>query len=253
MSTFELRLPGARAIFSSRRGGVSEGPYESLNLGILTDDDPERVTENRRRLAGAVGVTAERVAMGWQVHGTDVLLWDAPPPERAYAEPGGKVLPRVDGHLTAEPDLALLVLAADCYPVALSDGTRAAMLHCGWRGLAGGIVERAVERFERTPAAAVGPGIGGCCYEVGPEVLDAFSDLDGVASGRMLDLRAVVTHKLAGAGVTEVQHLEHCTSCRPDLYFSHRRDRGVTGRQGGLVVLTSGNSKTPSEATGFER
>ena len=253
MSTFELRLPGARAIFSTRRGGVSEGPYESLNLGILTDDDPERVAENRRRLAGTVGVPAERVAMGWQVHGTDVLRWEAPPPERAYAEPGGKVLPRVDGHLTTESDLALLVLAADCYPVALSDGTRAAMLHCGWRGLAGGIVERAVERFESTPAAAVGPGIGGCCYEVGPEVLDVFSDLEAVASGRMLDLRAVVRHKLTGAGVTEVQHLEHCTSCRPDLYFSHRRDAGVTGRQGGLVVLTSSNSKTPSEATGFGR
>jgi YfiH family protein len=236
MSTFELHLPGARAIFSTRRGGVSEGPYESLNLGILTDDDPQRVTENRRRLADAAGLTGERVAMGWQVHGTDLLEWDAPPPERAYAEPGGKVLPRVDGHLTAEPDLALLVLVADCYPVALSDGARAGMLHCGWRGLAGGILERAVERFESTPAAAVGPGIGGCCYEVGPEVLDAFSDMDGVASGRMLDLRAVIARKLAAAGVTRVQHLEHCTSCRPDLYFSHRRDGGVTGRQGGLAV-----------------
>jgi YfiH family protein len=236
MSTFELHLPGTRAIFSTRRGGVSEGPYESLNLGILTDDEPQRVTENRRRLADAAGLAGERVAMGWQVHGTDLLEWDAPPPERAYAEPGGKVLPRVDGHLTAEPDLALLVLVADCYPVALSDGARAGMLHCGWRGLAGGILERAVERFESTPAAAVGPGIGGCCYEVGPEVLAAFSDMDGVASGRMLDLRAVIARKLAAAGVTRVQHLEHCTSCRPDLYFSHRRDGGVTGRQGGLAV-----------------
>ena len=237
MSTFELPLPGARAVFSTRRGGVSEGPYESLNLGILTDDDPERVTENRRRLAAAVRVPRERVAMGWQVHATDLLEWDAPPPDRAYAEPGGKALPRVDGHLTAKPNLALLVLVADCYPVALSDGRRVAMLHCGWRGLAGGIVERAVERFETGPAAAVGPGIGGCCYEVGAEVLDAFSDLDGVASGRMLDLRAVIGRKLAAAGVSEIENLHHCTSCRRDLYFSHRRDVGVTGRQGGLVVL----------------
>jgi YfiH family protein len=253
MRTFDVPLPGARVAFSTRLGGVSEGPYESLNLGILTDDDPGRVTENRRLLAAAVRVHGERFAMGWQVHGTDLLEWDAPPTDRAYAEPGGKDLPRVDGHLTAEPELALLVLVADCYPVALSDGTRAAMLHCGWRGLAGGIVERAVERFDAAPAAAVGPGIGACCYEVGPEVLDAFADLEGVASGRMLDLRAVIARKLDAAGVTDVQHLNHCTSCRPDLYFSHRRDGGVTGRQGGLVVLASSNWKTPSEATGFGR
>jgi polyphenol oxidase len=235
-STFELGLPGARVVFSTRRGGVSDGPYESLNLGILTDDEPERVIENRRRVARAADVAPERVAMGWQVHGTDLLEWDAPPPDRAYAEPRGKDLPRVDGHLTGEPNLALLVLVADCYPVALSDGARTAMLHCGWRPLVGGILERAIERFDETPEAAVGPGIGGCCYEVGPEVLEAFADLHGVASGRMLDLRSVIAGKLAAAGVTRVQHLDRCTSCHPELYFSHRRDGGITGRQAGLVV-----------------
>jgi polyphenol oxidase len=178
--------------------------------------------------------------MGWQVHGTDLLEWDAPPPNRAYAEPGGKDLPRVDGHLTAEAGIALLVLVADCYPVALSDGARAGILHCGWRPLAGGILELAIDRFDATPAAVVGPGIGGCCYEVGPEVLDAFRGLDGVANGRMLDLRAVIAAKLAAAGVTRVEHVNHCTSCRPDLYFSHRRDGGVTGRQGGFVVRDKG-------------
>jgi hypothetical protein len=113
------------------------------------------------------------------------------------------------------------------------------MLHCGWRGLAGGIVERAVERFEERPAAVVGPGIGRCCYEVGPEVLEAFEDLDGVADGRMLDLRAVARRKLEAAGVDEIDDVDLCTSCRPDLFFSHRRDDGVTGRQGGLAWLTS--------------
>jgi YfiH family protein len=234
---FEFGLPRARAVFSTRRGGVSEGPYESLNLGILTDDDPGRVMENRRRMARAAGVAPERVGMGWQVHGTDLLDWDGPPTEgRSYAERRGKLLPQVDGHLTVEPNLALLVMVADCYPVALSDGARIAMLHCGWRPLAGGILERAVERFDRTPAAVVGPGIGGCCYEVGPDVLEAFAGLEGVANGRMLDLRAVISRKLAAAGVSRVEHLDHCTSCRPDLYFSHRRDGGVTGRQAGLVV-----------------
>jgi len=113
-----------------------------------------------------------------------------------------------------------------------------AMLHCGWRPLAGGILERAVERFEQTPAAAIGPGIGRCCYEVGEEVLERFADLDGVADGRMLDLRAVAECKLRAAGVERIEQVDHCTSCRPELYFSHRRDKGVTGRQGGLVVRT---------------
>jgi YfiH family protein len=216
---------------------VSEGPYRSLNLGILTDDDPERVAENRSRLARKARVRPEGVAMGWQVHGTDLAEWDAPDSENAYAEPGGKRLKRVDGHLTRRPGLALLVLVADCYPVALGDGRQVAMLHCGWRPLAGGILERAIERFEEPPAAAVGPGIGGCCYEVGPEVLEHFADVRGAADGRMLDLRAVIDARLAAAGVREVEHLNCCTSCHPDLYFSHRRDDGLTGRQGGIVVL----------------
>jgi polyphenol oxidase len=235
----EVRLPGGRAFFSTRRGGVSEGPYESLNLGVRTGDDEARVRENRRRLAGGAGIVPERVAMGWQVHGAELREWEgAPEPgEAAFAGPGA-TLAHVDGHVTAAPGLGLLVLVADCYPVALVGHGQAAMLHCGWRGLAGGILERALERFDGTsPAAAVGPGIGACCYEVGPEVLEAFADLDGVADGRMLDLRAVIAQKLAAAGVDRVEHVDHCTSCRDDLYFSHRRDDGVTGRQSGIAVL----------------
>ena len=225
----EVELPGARAVFSTRKGGVSEGPNESLNLGILTEDDQDRVEENRRRLFQAADIDPGRVAMGWQVHGTDLREWDGP---------AGEERPRVDGHLTGEENLALLVLVADCLPVALADEGRVGMLHCGWRGLAGGIVDKAVERFEAPPAAAVGPGIGACCYEVGPEVLEHFEDLDGVADGRNLDLRGVAERRLRAAGVERIEHVDHCTSCRPDLYFSHRRDDGVTGRQAGLVVRT---------------
>ncbi len=231
-----MRLPSATVTFTTRQGGVSEGPYESLNLGILTDDDPASVTENRRRAASEAGVEPERMAMGWQVHGTELREWTGPPPDRAYAEPGDKELERVDGHLTRESGIGLLVLVADCFPVALSDGEQVAMLHCGWRPLAGGIVEKALARFASTPAAAVGPGIGACCYEVGEEVLEAFSGIEGAASGRMLDLRAVIAAKLAAAGVTDVQHVDRCTSCEPELYFSHRRDGGVTGRQAGIIV-----------------
>jgi YfiH family protein len=232
-----LELPGARAVFSTRTGGVSEGPYSSLNLGILTEDEPERVAHNRARLAAAADVDAASVVMGWQVHGTDLREWQAADPQRSYEQPGDKELPRVDGHLTSTAGIALLVLVADCYPVALSDGRRAAMLHCGWRPLAGGILERALAAFDGTPSAAVGPGIGGCCYEVGPEVAAQFEDLPGAVDGRMLDLRRVIAAKLAAAGVRDVAHLDRCTSCEAELYFSHRRDRGLTGRQAGLCVL----------------
>ena len=146
------------------------------------------------------------------------------------------ILERVDGHMTSTPGLGLLVLVADCYPVALSDGQRAAMLHCGWRPLAAGIVETALATFESVPSAAVGPGIGGCCYEVGPEVLAEFEDLDHVADGRMLDLRAVISQRLERAGVSEVHHLDMCTSLppRPLLLAPPRQGRhGPPGRTGG--------------------
>jgi polyphenol oxidase len=228
-----IELPGARAFFSTRVGGVSEGPYSSLNLGILTDDDPDRVAENRRRLADAVGLRPEAIAMGWQVHGTAIREWEDGAP--GYASPG-EDLPRVDGHVTDRPGLGLLVLVADCYPVALAGDGRVAMLHCGWRGLAGGIVRKALAHFEAPPAAAVGPGIGPCCYEVGDEVLDVFAHVEGAARGRMLDLRAIVERELREGGVQRIEHLDRCTSCEKDLYFSHRRDGGVTGRQSGLVL-----------------
>jgi YfiH family protein len=231
---FEVELPGARAYYSTRQGGVSAGPYESLNIGILTGDERDSVSENRRRLAGRVGVAPERVAMGWQVHGADLLEWEEPIASR-FADPDAD-LQRVDGHTTEATGAALLVLVADCVPVALSDGDRVAMLHCGWRGLAAGIVASAVERFDSPPAAAVGPGIGRCCYEVGPEVLRAF-DAD-LADGRMLDLRAAATRKLEHAGVMGVEHVDLCTSCNPELFFSHRRDGPETGRQAGVVVRT---------------
>ena len=234
-----VELPGARVWFTTRQGGVSEGPYESLNLGILTDDLPERVGENRRRVAETAGLEPEGVAMGLQVHGSELRRWHAPPQaaENGYARPGAE-LPKVDGHLTRARGVGLLVLVADCLPVALAGSGQAAMLHCGWRGLAEGIVERALSEFEEPPAAAVGPGIGPCCYEVGPEVLERFDGLDGVADGRMLDLKAVARAKLRAAGVEDVDDVDLCTSCRPDLFFSHRRDNGVTGRQGGIVWLT---------------
>ncbi len=229
-------LPGAVVRFSTRAGGVSEGPYASLNIGAQTDDLPERVIENRALLAASAGLVPGAVAIGQQVHGVEIQRWDAAPavPLTDIAAPRAEV----DGHVTALPGLGLLVQVADCLPVALASADRVAMVHCGWRGLAGGIVARAVAEFDTPPAAVVGPGIGSCCFEVGPEVLAAFADVEGAADGRMLDLRMVAEARLRAAGVERVEHVDLCTFCREDLFFSHRRDGGVTGRQCGIVWRT---------------
>jgi polyphenol oxidase len=242
--SFRVALPGAEVLFSTREGGFSEGPYESLNLGLLTGDDREVVIRNRKQLASDAAVDPHDVVMGWQVHGTDISEWTARDPDAAFLDPQGGHR-KVDGHLTRSPGLAALVLVADCLPVAIAGRGAVAMLHCGWRGLAGGLIAKATDRLGGvTPrqagdiAAAVGPGIGPCCYEVGDEVLEAFATYDGVADGPMLNLRAIAERQLRAAGVERVEHVDYCTSCHPELFFSHRRDNGVTGRQGGMAWLT---------------
>jgi YfiH family protein len=228
----EAELPGATAAFSARLGGMSEAPFDTLNLGRLTGDPV--VSENRHRLAVALGIDPRGVLIGRQIHEADVRRHDGPTEPSAFAEPAPG-LPDADGHATDRPGLTPLVFIADCLPVALSGPLGVAMIHCGWRGLAAGIVQRGVDEVGAT-AAAVGPGIGPCCYEVGDEVLGAFESLgDGVAADRMLDLREVTRRLLAQAGVDQVEVSELCTSCHPDLFFSHRRDHGRTGRQAGLV------------------
>ena len=236
----EAELPGARAAFSTRLGGIGEGSFESLNLGVLTDDETGAVVENRRRLAVALGLRVERVAIGRQVHGAELAIHAVPQEPSPFAEPGGSEIPEVDGHVIADPGLAALVFVADCLPVAMAGPGGVAMLHCGWRGLAAGIVARGAEAVGATHAA-IGPGIGPCCYEVGEEVLGAFAGLgEGVASGRMLDLAEVARRLLRDAGVEEVESAGLCTSCEGELFFSHRRDAGRTGRQAGLVWLDGG-------------
>jgi purine-nucleoside/S-methyl-5'-thioadenosine phosphorylase / adenosine deaminase len=232
----EAELGAARAAFTTRLGGVSEAPFDRLNLGVLTDDSDEAVTENRRRLAAALGLEPERIPIGLQVHGAELAFHSAPQRPSPFARPGSEI-PDVDGHVVAGPGLAPLVFVADCLPVALSGPGGVAMLHCGWRGLAGGIVAKGAAAVGAT-AAAIGPGIGPCCYEVGEEVLGAFAGLgEGVASGRMLDLPEVARRLLAAAGVERVQSAGLCTSCEPELFFSHRRDDGHTGRQAGIAWL----------------
>jgi YfiH family protein len=232
----EAELGDARAAFSTRLGGVSEPPFDSLNLGILTDDEEAAVVENRRRLAAALGFAPDRILIGLQVHGSDLAVHEAPQDPSPFAAPGSEI-PEVDGHVVHAPDLAPLVFVADCLPVALSGPGGVAMLHAGWRGLAGGILAAGAESVGANEAA-IGPGIGPCCYEVGEEVLGAFSGLGkGVSQGRMLDLAEVALRLLAEAGIERVQTAGLCTSCERELFFSHRRDGGRTGRQAGVAWI----------------
>jgi polyphenol oxidase len=231
----EAELPGARAAFSTRVGGVSEAPFEALNVGVLTGDEPDRVGENRRRLAASIERDPEGVVMGRQVHGTELRRHDAPQEPRVYAD-GVRSPEEVDAHSTSNAALTPLVMVADCLPVAMVGPGGVAMAHCGWRGLAGGIVAGTAEAVG-AEAAAIGPGIGPCCYEVGEEVLSAFADLDGVARGRMLDLTAVATALLERAGVDAIEPSGLCTSCNRELFYSYRRDGERTGRQAGLVWM----------------
>lgn len=229
----EAALPGATAAFSTRLGGVSEAPFDGLNLGVFTEDERTSVVENRRRLAAALGFLPEQITIARQVHGAELATHAGPQAPSPFAEPGSPI-PEVDGHVTAESELPLLVFVADCAPVALAGPGGIAMLHCGWRGLAAGILARGAEAVGATDAA-IGPSIGPCCYEVGDEVLEVFSGLDGVGSGRLLDLPEVTRQLLDEAGLERIESSGLCTSCERELFFSHRRDAGRTGRQAGLV------------------
>jgi YfiH family protein len=231
----EAEVGGARAAFSTRLGGGSEPPFDSLNIGILTEDEPEAVLANRATLAAALGFPPERIAIGRQVHGAELIEHAGAQQPSPFAVPGSPI-PEVDGHVTAQPGLAALVFVADCLPVVLAGPRGIAVLHCGWRGLAAGIIARGAEAVAATDAA-IGPGIGACCYEVGEEVLAEFAPLgaDLRAEGRMLDLPEVARRLLAEAGVGRVQSAGLCTSCEERLFFSHRRDSGRTGRQAGIA------------------
>lgn len=235
MRWLEAELPGARACFSTRVGGLSADAYASLNLGLLTEDSEPAVRENRRRLAAAMSIDPALVLFGRQVHGAEIERRERAPSPNPWLDSAGDPA-ELDGQATSAAGHAALVFVADCLPVALSGPRGVAMLHCGWRGLAAGIVRRGVEEVE-AEAAVIGPGIGRCCFEVGPEVLTEFSALgEDIADGRMLDLALVARRLLERAGVDAIEDSGLCTFCDPELFFSHRRDAGRTGRQAGLVV-----------------
>ena len=238
-----IDLPGARALFTTRRGGFSEGPYASLNVGRMTDDRFDAVGRNRARVQELAGVPS---AMIFQVHGTLVRTISGMDEVGVAMAPDEDVdLPRADGQATGLRGVAPMVISADCLPIAIAGDGAVAMLHAGWRGLAGGIVTEGVRAVRELGGdgrleAAIGPGAGGCCYEVGDEVFELFAEYgDRARHGRNIDLKAIARDQLEGAGVESVHDVDLCTICSDEtLFFSHRRDHGVTGRQAGLVWLS---------------
>jgi YfiH family protein len=238
--------------FTTRNGGVSRPPYNSLNLGFNTEDLRPNVEGNRSTLARAFGLPPHLLLTVQQVHGTDILVIDEPNPDLSHF-----LTVECDAIITGQPGLMVGILVADCYPVLLFDPGKkvAAAVHVGWRGAAAGILGRTIQAFQasfeslpRDLLAAVGPGIGAHRYEVDRPVRDAFRQGTGhweeiaaeVALGKWrLDLRHSCLLQLADAGLdpARVTAAEEDTCCHRELFFSHRRDHGQTGRQMGFIMM----------------
>ena len=247
-------LPRITQGFTTRKGGVSAGPYDSLNLGASVGDDPAQVTANRRRVWHDLGVAEETVVLAEQVHGETVAV---------VAEgSGGIPIAGADGLVTNTPGLLLMLLFADCAPVYLVDPVRKVigLAHAGWRGTAANIAGRTMETMTRefgcVPSAcfaAVGPSIGGGSYEVGPEVADRFRSLPGARASSVvtprsdlggtynLNLRAVIFGQLLYAGLPAgaIAVCDEDTFRNKRDFFSYRRD-GTTGRMAGFLGITGG-------------
>ncbi len=230
-----------RAVVTTRIGGVSRAPYDSFNLATHVGDDPAAVRENRARLQTALALPAEPLWLK-QVHGVTVV--DA-------AQTGAE--PEADGAFAAQPGAVCAVLTADCLPVLLCNraGTKVAVLHAGWRGLAGGVIEAGAEVLSVPGSellAWLGPAIGSEVFEVGPEVRTAFIQHDAQAAqafraareGKYLaDIYLLARQRLQRLGVAAVYGGGFCTVAERARFFSYRRD-GATGRMASLVWLADG-------------
>jgi YfiH family protein len=228
---------GAHALFTGRAGGVSAAPYDSLNLGPWTADDPAAVAANRERVEGwASADRPRRLVIGKQVHETVVVQH-----RQGFPEPE---LDGVDAHVSDRSDVAVGVLTADCVPVLFLAPWGVGAAHAGWRGLAGGVIGSTANELRDLPesdddlarvVAYIGPCAGPCCYEVGDEVHAAFEGWPVEPTGRRtIDLPALAAAALRHAGVGHIVSADRCTICDP-RYFSHRASGGTTGRQAGIV------------------
>lgn len=233
--------PQVKALTSTRGGGASTGPYASFNLAGHVGDDPAHVAANRARLRAAACLPAEPVWLD-QVHGIQVI-------DAVSTTPGKQA----DGSYACVPGVVCTVLTADCLPVFLCDrnGTRVALLHAGWRGLAAGIIEQGIAALGLPPAqllAYLGPAIGPCAFEVGPEVRATFMAQDGAAQAAFApgtggcywaDLYLLARQRLALLGVDAVFGGDRCTHEDGARFFSYRRD-GRCGRMASLIWIEAG-------------
>jgi YfiH family protein len=249
---------GIQHAFSTRKGGVSRAPFATLNLGQSVGDDPSAVEENRRRFFGVFGIDPGQVVRARQVHGAGVLRVDAGLTKRVgfprcLVDERGES----DALISDVPGLALVVSTADCLPILLYDPLRRAVaaVHAGWRGTAQCITARALaamrEAYGTDPSncrAAIGPGIGPCCFEVDGAVIEtmarALPKWEAHATANrpghwLLDLAGVNRALLEEAGLRpdHVEDVALCTSCRTDLFFSHRAEKGRTGRMMNFILL----------------
>lgn len=252
LQDWEQRFPGLVAGFTIRTGGVSEQPYGSFNMGLHVGDDPAHVVANRQRLARQLAFPFEAWTCADQVHGNRVCQVMAGGAGRESLE---DVIAATDGLFTEKEGILLASFYADCVPLFFLDPASGAigLAHAGWKGTVGRIAEEMVKALEQQYGAkpeqllvAIGPSIGGCCYEVDERIMQQVRSSAGdwekcVApsdNGRyMLDLRMLNTCILREAGVSAAQiaSTDWCTSCRTDLFFSHRKEAGRAGTTGRMA------------------
>jgi YfiH family protein len=240
------------AIFT-RLGGQSQGAFRSLNVGSLVGDDPAAVQANHELICATLSLQRAAIVTARQVHGAHVAA--------VRSSDGGAVIPSTDALISDEPGVALLLRFADCVPLVVYDPRRQAigLAHAGWRGIVAGVVPSTVSALQSAfgchpddVIAGVGPAIGPCCYQVGPDVVSeverAFGKRSDLLSaqpeGRVhFDLPAAVHQQLRNSGVVQIEHSGLCTSCRTDEFFSHRAEKGHTGRFAVVVALRTERSK----------
>ncbi len=239
-------VPAVQHAVFTRRGGISRPPYAELNLGHTVGDDLQAVQENHRRVYNVLDSGPTTAVTAWLVHGRTVEVVDQ--------QHAGQVVRHVDALITQTPDLLLLLRFADCLPLLLYDPVHSAvgLVHAGWRGTILGVATATVQAMQQAFGsrpealwAGIGPGIGPCCYEVGEDVVEAVRTafphpqrfLTWTGSSWHLDLPAANAAQLAALGVRHIEMAGLCTGCQTEEFFSHRIERGRTGRFGVAIGL----------------
>lgn len=261
VNTVTSKLIGYPHGFSTREGGVSTGVFDSLNLGLNRGDDEANVTENWNRFLASCGMEGRKFVCGRQVHGNRVVIVNEEDVGEAF---GPRTDIEADGFVTNCKGVPMAVFTADCTPLVLTDEVNsvAAAVHCGWRSTVADIEKNAIDAMVSLGAnvdnikAAMGPALGICCFEVGPEVIDAASDLigqlkpemykDSKNEGKyMLDLQAVIKERLLMLGIAEnnIDIIGECTMCNTDRYWSHRGTAGIRGSQANIVMIPDDGEK----------